>query len=161
MPAPHHSFLQAKCSSWCPTNGFKALKAIKLYSKQIMYIFVVFQQCKTWKKITVILISELHSCQKWMATKVNNGVVADLSNKIVKNLWERFEWLLQLLTIAEKHSIILVITNKQNKHKNKMSLFKFHTALLWFLHVKLFWHLKVYVLTLALFICLPSVPRHL
>jgi len=27
-PAPHHSkFLQAGCSSWCPTNSVKALKA--------------------------------------------------------------------------------------------------------------------------------------
>jgi len=29
MPTPHHSnFLQAGCSSWCPTNSVKALKAI-------------------------------------------------------------------------------------------------------------------------------------
>jgi len=27
MPAPHHSILQAGCSSWRPTNSFKALKA--------------------------------------------------------------------------------------------------------------------------------------
>jgi len=26
-PAPHHSFLQDRCSSWCPTNSVKALKA--------------------------------------------------------------------------------------------------------------------------------------
>ena len=29
-PAPHHSILQAGCSSWCPTNSVKALKAILL-----------------------------------------------------------------------------------------------------------------------------------
>jgi len=25
IPTPHHSFLQAECSSWCPTNSVKAL----------------------------------------------------------------------------------------------------------------------------------------
>ena len=32
MPAPHYSnFLQARCSSWCWTNGVKALKALSLF----------------------------------------------------------------------------------------------------------------------------------
>ena len=26
-PAPHHSFLHARCSSWCPRNSIKAVKA--------------------------------------------------------------------------------------------------------------------------------------
>jgi len=30
MPAPHHSFLQARCPSCHPTNGVKALKALEL-----------------------------------------------------------------------------------------------------------------------------------
>jgi len=68
MPAPHHSiFLQAKCSSWCPTNSVKALKP----TNSMWFPGFLFSPCSAeaqvrWvgKIIHLLIVSGERLCKK-------------------------------------------------------------------------------------------------
>jgi len=74
MPAPHHSFLQAGCSCWCPANNVNALKAIAskvwtLRNKSLLFIHSLWQGVNLNQQSTV---RTAHVCVSLYTTVIHN-----------------------------------------------------------------------------------------